>query len=278
MRSIFYDDIVLAVTNMCEACCRLTPDAEEALSKACERETSKLCRFALSTLVKNAAVAKEKCVPVCQDTGMAVFFLELGQDVRIEGGYLEDAINEGVRRGYKKFGCRMSVLDPLTRENTFDNTPAIIHTRITCGDKLKISFLPKGFGSENMSRLFMLNPSDGVEGVKASVIEAVKSAGSKPCPPIIVGVGIGGTSETAMLLAKKQLLRDIGSKNPNETLCKLELELKDEINALRIGAQGFGGDVTALDVFVDTFKTHIAALPVAVNIQCNAERKAVVIL
>lgn len=263
---------------MTSACSRLGDDARAALERARDNESGKLAKYALDQLLLNDDLAKKHSLPICQDTGMAVFFVELGQDAHIEGGLLYDAINEGVRLGYKRNGYRASVLDPLTRINTTDNTPAVIHLELISGDALKITFLPKGFGSENMSKLYMLTPSDGIDGVKNAVIDAVRSAGSKPCPPTVIGVGIGGTSEMAMLIAKRQLARGIGSKNPDETLAKLEEELLGSINALGIGAQGFGGDTTSLAVHIGKYPTHIAALPVAVNIQCNAVRHAEVTL
>lgn len=203
---------------------------------------------------------------------MAVFYIGLGQDVRITGGLLSDAVDEGVRQGYRECGWRASVLDPLTRMNTKDNTPAILHIELTEGDGLTLDFLPKGFGSENMSRLFMLTPSAGIKGVEDSIVEAVRLAGANPCPPVIVGVGIGGTAEKAMEVAKRQLLRPVGMPSPDAELAALEARCLERINALGIGAQGFGGDTTALAVHCGKFPTHIASLPVAVNIQCNAMR------
>ena len=248
------------------------------MQRALENEKNPNARFALETLIENAKTAREQDLPVCQDTGMSVFFVKLGQDVHIEGGLLTDAIDDGVRKGYKEHGYRASVLDPITRVNTKDNTPAIVHISLVLGDSLEITFLPKGFGSENMSRLFMLKPSDGVEGVKNAVVQAVKDAGANPCPPIVVGVGIGGTAEKAMELAKEQLLREVGEHSNDETLANMENELLESINALGIGAQGFGGENTALAVHIGKCPTHIAALPVAVNIQCNANRIAKAVL
>ncbi|MCM1306224.1 MAG: fumarate hydratase [Bacteroides sp.] len=278
MREITYNQIVDAVYGLTEACTRLTPSCSRAMQEAYDKENDKNAKFALEMLIENAKVAKERKLPVCQDTGMAVVFIRLGQEVHISGGLLQDAVNEGVRRGYVENGYRASVLDPITRINTRDNTPAVTHVTLVEGDSLKITFLPKGFGSENMSRLYMLTPSAGIEGVKNSVLDAVKQAGSKPCPPIVVGVGIGGTAEKAMLVAKEQLLREIGAPSEDETLAELERELLKDINALGIGAQGFGGDTTALAVHIGKYPTHIAALPVAVNIQCNAERLSSVAL
>lgn len=278
MREILFDDVVSAAEECVQACLRLDPAAVIALREALAREQNPNAAFALSTLLENASVAEEKGLVLCQDTGMAVFFVRLGQDVHITGGLLEDAINEGVRRGYRRYGCRASVLDPVTRVNTGDNTPAIIHIETACGDKIELDFLPKGFGSENMTRLYMLTPSAGTEGVINAVVDAVKTAGSKPCPPIIVGVGIGGTSEKAAELAKRQHLRDVGTPSPDKDLAALERECLARINALGIGVQGFGGDNTALAVHIGKYPTHITALPVAVNIQCNAVRKAHVVI
>lgn len=278
MREILFDDVVKAAEECVRACLRLDPAAAVALREALAREQNPNAAFALSTLLENASVAEEKGLVLCQDTGMAVFFVRLGQDVHITGGLLEDAINEGVRRGYRRYGCRASVLDPVTRVNTGDNTPAIIHIETACGDKIELDFLPKGFGSENMTRLYMLTPSAGTEGVINAVADAVKTAGSKPCPPIIVGVGIGGTSEKAAELAKRQHLRDVGTPSPDKDLAALERECLARINALGIGVQGFGGDNTALAVHIGKYPTHITALPVAVNIQCNAVRKAHVVI
>lgn len=266
------------VAELTGACSKLTSSCQKALARALESETSPNARFALETLLENAQVATEQDLPVCQDTGMAVFFVKLGQDVHIEGGLLTDAIDDGVREGYKTHGYRASVLDPISRVNTKDNTPAIVHVQLTLGDKLEITFLPKGFGSENMSKLFMLKPSDGVEGVKNAVVQAVKDAGANPCPPIVVGVGIGGTAEKAMEIAKEQLLREVGEHSGDPTLADMEKELLARINALGIGAQGFGGENTALAVHIGKYPTHIAALPVAVNIQCNANRMAKAVL
>lgn len=277
MSRILCKDIENAVENLVHACSSLTPSCERALKVARENETNANAKFALDMLVENCELAKREDLPVCQDTGMAVFFVEYGGNVTVDGDF-EVAINEGVRRGYKKFGYRASVLDPITRVNTGDNTPAVVHTKIVKGDEIKISFLAKGFGSENMSKLYMLTPSQGVEGVKNAVIDAVKRAGSNPCPPIVVGVGIGGTAEKAMEIAKEELLREVGELSADETLANLEKELLDDINALEIGAQGFGGKNTALAVHIGKCPTHISALPVAVNVQCHAVRCASVTL
>ena len=278
MKTITYNQIVNSVENLVTACSEITPSCVKAMQTALENESGQNAKFALRMLLDNASLAKEKGLAVCQDTGMAVFFVRLGQDVHIEGGLLTDAIDEGVRVGYSKNGYRASVLDPISRINTKDNTPAIVHIDLAEGEDLEIEFLPKGFGSENMSRLFMLKPSQGVEGVKDCIVQAVEESGANPCPPIIVGVGIGGTAEKAMSVAKEQLLREVGDPSSDDTLAAMEKELLERINALKIGAQGFGGDTTALAVHIGKFPTHIAALPVAVNIQCNAMRKSRVVL
>lgn len=251
---------------------RLTPSCLSALTAAAGRETSESCKFALDTLLENASVAAKETMPVCQDTGMAIVLLELGQEVSLQGALLSDAVNEGVRRAYRDGYFRKSICDPLTRVNTADNTPAVLHTEIVAGDKVKITFLPKGFGSENMSRLYMLTPAKGVKGIVDSVVETVKLAGSRPCPPVCIGVGIGGNFDTCAFLAKKALTREIGSKNPREDVRKIEKEILRRVNELHIGCQGFGGDVTALSVSCEIAPTHIAGLPVAVNIQCHCVR------
>ena len=278
MKTITYNQIVNSVENLVTACSEITPSCVKAMQTALENESGQNAKFALRMLLDNASLAKEKGLAVCQDTGMAVFFVRLGQDVHIEGGLLTDAIDEGVRVGYSKNGYRASVLDPISRINTKDNTPAIVHIDLVEGEDLEIEFLPKGFGSENMSRLFMLKPSQGVEGVKDCIVQAVEESGANPCPPIIVGVGIGGTAEKAMSVAKEQLLREVGEPSSDDTLAAMEKEVLERINALKIGAQGFGGDTTALAVHIGKFPTHIAALPGAVNIQCNAMRKSRVVL
>ena len=278
MKTITYKQISSAAENLVAACSRVTPSCIRAMTAALEKESNQNAKTAINMLLSNAALAEENGLAVCQDTGMAVFFVRLGQDVHVEGGLLTDAINEGVRNGYAKNGYRASVLDPITRKNTKDNTPAIVHIELVEGDDLQITFLPKGFGSENMSRLFMLKPSQGVEGVKDCIVQAVKEAGANPCPPIIVGVGIGGTAEKAMEVAKAQLLREVGEPSEDATLANMEKEVLERINALGIGAQGFGGDTTALAVHIGKFPTHIAALPVAINVQCNAMRKSSVTL
>lgn len=278
MKTITYKQISSAAENLVTACSRVTPSCIRAMTAALEKESNQNAKTAMSMLLSNAALAERNGLAVCQDTGMAVFFVRLGQDVHVEGGLLTDAINEGVRNGYEKNGYRASVLDPITRKNTKDNTPAIVHIELVDGDDLQITFLPKGFGSENMSRLFMLKPSQGVEGVKDCIVQAVKEAGANPCPPVIVGVGIGGTAEKAMEVAKEQLLREVGEPSEDATLADMERQVLERINALGIGAQGFGGDTTALAVHIGKFPTHIAALPVAINVQCNAMRKSSVTL
>lgn len=278
MKTITYTQISSAAENLVTACSRVTPSCIRAMTAALEKESNQNAKTAISMLLSNATLAEGNGLAVCQDTGMAVFFVRLGQDVHVEGGLLTDAINEGVRNGYEKNGYRASVLDPITRKNTKDNTPAIVHIELVEGDDLQITFLPKGFGSENMSRLFMLKPSQGVEGVKDCIVQAVKEAGANPCPPVIVGVGIGGTAEKAMEVAKEQLLREVGEPSEDATLADMEREVLERINALGIGAQGFGGDTTALAVHIGKFPTHIAALPVAINVQCNAMRKSSVTL
>ncbi|WP_428323565.1 fumarate hydratase [Natroniella sulfidigena] len=274
MMAIHVEQVTEAVAKMCkEANYILGADILEGYQEALEREESEVAREVLETLLENAEIAKEEKMPICQDTGMAVIFLELGQDAEIEGGSLTEAINEGVRQGYQEGYLRKSVVaDPLERQNTGDNTPAIIHTELVPGDKIKLTVAPKGFGSENMSQIKMLKPADGVEGVKDFVLQVVEEAGSNPCPPIVVGVGIGGTFEKAALLAKKAIVRPIGLHNQKEELAQVEEELLTEINQLGIGPQGFGGATTALAVNINDYPTHIAGLPVAVNINCHVTR------
>ncbi len=248
-------------------------DVLNAVRSAFESETCAPARQALGQLVDNARIAQETGMPYCQDTGMAVVFVDLGQDVHIDGA-LDAAISEGVRQAYRDGYFRRSVRDPLSSRNTGDNTPAIIYYDIVPGDRVRITAAPKGFGSENMSRIAMLKPSDGMDGIKAFVIDCVKTAGGSPCPPVVLGVGIGGTFEKCALIAKKQLLRHIGSENPDETLRQMEHSLKQQINDLGIGVMGFGGSNYCLAVHIATFPTHIAGLPVAVNFQCHASRHA----
>ena len=276
MREIKSSQITELVENLCiEACCVLTDDIKTSFKSSLQTEQSPLGKEVLATLIQNAEIAKEERNPICQDTGMTVVFITMGQDVHITGGFIEDAINDGVRNGYKKGYLRMSVVnDPLERVNTKDNTPAIIHYEIVPGADFNIIVAPKGFGSENKSGLKMLTPSEGVGGIKKFVLDTISSAGGNPCPPIIVGVGIGGTMERAAFLSKKALLTSGGSVNENETLAALEKELLDEINKLGIGPAGFGGTTTALAVNILTNATHIAGLPVSVNIGCHATRHA----
>jgi fumarate hydratase subunit alpha len=257
----------------------LPPDIKQALQKAQETEISPLGKEILSDLLLNQEIAAQEKMPLCQDTGMAVVFVELGQDVHIEGGLLEDAINQGIAQGYKDGYLRKSMLnDPLIRENTNDNTPAIIHIRLTAGDQLKITLAPKGGGSENMSALAMLKPSAGRQGVKDFVLKTVKEAGANPCPPLVVGVGVGGNLEKAALLAKTALLRPLDEKNPRVEIAQLEKELLAEINELNIGPLGFGGQTGALAVAIETYPCHIACLPVAVNLNCHVARHQSIIL
>ncbi len=272
--------IIEEVARLCqEANFNLGRDVMEAFEKAYEEEVSLTGKGILQDLIENAKIAEEEKIPMCQDTGFAVVFLELGQDVRIEGGDLYEAINEGVRKGYTEGYLRKSIVGhPLERKNTGDNTPAVIHTKIVPGENLRIVLAPKGGGSENMSALKMLRPADGVEGVKKFVIETVKNAGPNPCPPIVVGVGIGGTFEKCAMLAKEALLRELGEKSKYPDIAKLEEELLEEINKLGIGPQGLGGKTTALAVHVEIYGAHIASLPVAVNINCHAARHKEVVL
>lgn len=276
IREIKAEDITSMVERLCiDANCILADDIHSCLRSCAVKEQSVLGKNILNTLVENANIAKIERVPMCQDTGMTVIFVTLGQDVHIRGGFIEDAINEGVRRGYKKGYLRMSVVnDPLNRVNTKDNTPAVIHYEMVQGDVFHIVVAPKGFGSENMSQLKMLKPYAGIPAIKDFVIKVVSEAGANPCPPVIVGIGIGGTMEKSALLSKKALLRPIGQTNKNPQLAELESELLEEINKLGIGPAGFGGTTTALAVNILTNATHIAGLPVSVNIGCHATRHA----
>ena len=277
MREISSESIVNALAEMCiEANHYLTPDMEEALKRAVDQEESPLGKQVLSQLQENLKIADEETIPICQDTGMAVVFVEMGQDVHITGSSLSDAINEGVRKGYTEGYLRKSVVnDPIERVNTKDNTPAVIHYDIVPGDTFKLTLAPKGFGSENMSRIFMLKPAEGIEGVKNAVLTAVGDAGPNACPPMVVGVGIGGTFEKAALLSKKALTREAGSHSDIPYVKDLEIELLDRINKSGIGPGGLGGRMTALAVNVLTYPTHIAGLPVAVNICCHVNRHSV---
>lgn len=274
MRNISAEIITNNIKEMCiEANHFLSPDMKRVFEKAADEETSALGKQILGQLRENLEIAGADMIPICQDTGMAVIFMKVGQDVHIEGGSLTDAINAGVRQGYVEGYLRKSVVkDPIERENTRDNTPAVIHYDIVPGDKLDITIAPKGFGSENMSRVFMLKPTDGIEGVKDAVLTAVKDAGPNACPPMVVGVGIGGTFEKCALLAKKALTRDLDGERPSGYVRELEDELLEKINALGIGPGGLGGSKTALAVNVETYPTHIAGLPVAVNICCHVNR------
>lgn len=274
MREIEASKIAQTVRDLCiRANYQLPADVEQGIRDSQISEPWPTAHSILDKILDNIEVARTKQLPLCQDTGMACIFLELGQDVHITGGSLYDAVNEGVRRGYREGFLRMSVVrDPLRRENTGDNTPAIIHTDIVPGDALKITVAPKGFGSENMSRIRMLSPSDGVKGVKSFVVEAVREAGPNPCPPIVVGVGIGSTFEGVALLAKKALLRPLDKPNPDAYYRALENALLTQINQTGIGPQGFGGKTTALKVNIEYYPTHIAGLPVAVNINCHVTR------
>ncbi|KKY02247.1 fumarate hydratase [Paraclostridium benzoelyticum] len=273
MRIIKSSQITEIVRDMCiKANIYLGEDVVESLKENKEKENSELGKNILNILIKNCEIAKEKQMPICQDTGMAVFFVSIGQDVHVEGKNISDAINEGVKQGYEDGFLRKSVVTPINRKNTQDNTPAIIHYDIVEGDKITIEFAPKGFGSENMSKMKMLKPSDGIKGIQNFIIDTVKEAGPNPCPPIVVGVGIGGTIEKCAQIAKKSLLRDIGAHNKDENIKNLEIQILKEINNLGIGPQGLGGNTTALAVNIETFPTHIAGLPVVVNINCHAAR------
>jgi len=276
MREINVASIIDIVQKLCiDANCNLNEDIENALNVCIAREESALAKDVIETILENAKIAREEQAPICQDTGMAVVFIEIGTEVHICGGDLEEAINEGVRLGYERGYLRKSVVrDPIDRVNTKDNTPAVIHYSMTGGNKLKITVAPKGAGSENMSALKMLKPSDGIEGMKNFVIDTVSRAGPNPCPPILVGVGIGGTMEKCALLSKKALLRPVGSRNADDFWDGVEKELLEKINSLGIGPAGFGGKTTALCVNIETFPTHIAQLPVAVNIGCHVTRHA----
>ncbi len=277
MRIIHTEEIISNIRQMCiEANHMLTPDMQKALECAVTDEKSPIGQKVLGQLQDNLQIAQEDTIPICQDTGMAVVFLEIGQDVHFEGGSLTDAINEGVRQGYVDGYLRKSVVkDPLIRENTKDNTPAVIYYDLVPGDKVRITVAPKGFGSENMSRIFMLKPADGIEGVKNAILTAVKDAGPNACPPMVVGVGIGGTFEKCTLLAKKALTRPVNERSSIPYVKELEEEMLATINRLGIGPGGLGGSTTALAVNIDTYPTHIAGLPVAVNICCHVNRHCV---
>lgn len=277
IRTVNTDDIVKTIKEMCiEANHYLSKDMDKALKDATASEKSELGKKILNQLQENLKIADEEMIPICQDTGMAVIFLEVGQDVHFEGMAIEDAVNEGVRQGYTEGYLRKSVVgDPIIRKNTKDNTPAVIHYSIVPGDKVIITMAPKGFGSENMSRVFMLKPADGIEGVKNAIITAVKDAGPNACPPMVVGVGIGGTFEKCAILAKKALTRPVGEHSAIPYVRELEEEMLTKINQLGIGPGGLGGTTTALAVNINTYATHIAGLPVAVNICCHVNRHVI---
>ncbi len=274
MRTIYTDEIKQNIKEMCiKVNVRLSCDVKEALLDAGEKEESIIGKQILGQLKENMEIASKSDIPICQDTGMTVVFLKIGQDVHIEGEYIEDAINEGIRQGYTEGYLRKSVVsDPIIRENTKDNTPGVIHYEIVPGDKLEITVAPKGFGSENMSRLVMLKPADGIEGVKKVILDTVSMAGPNACPPMVVGVGIGGTFEKCALLAKKALVRELDTHSPIPYLADLEDEMLTKINELGIGPGGLGGRVTAIGLNIESYPTHIAGLPVAVNICCHVDR------
>jgi len=276
MRKINTSDITRVVKKLCmDANYYLCTDIKERIVNAKNEETWNTAKGILEKIITNSEIAKNEQMPICQDTGMACVFIEMGQDVHIVGGSIEDAVNEGVAQGYTEGYLRKSVVkDPLNRINTKDNTPAVIYYDVVSGDKFKITVAPKGFGSENMSQLKMLKPADGIDGVKDFILKVVKEAGPNPCPPIVVGVGIGGTFDKAANLAKRALLRDVSERNSNPFYAELEKEMLEKINMLGIGPQGFGGKTTALAVNIETYPTHIAGLPVAVNINCHVTRHA----
>ena len=277
IRTITAEEITKNIKEMCiEANHFLSEDMKKALHNSLENEKSEVGRKILNQLQDNLKIAGEEMIPICQDTGMAVVFVEIGQDVHVEGAAIEDAINEGVRQGYVEGYLRKSVVgDPIIRENTKDNTPAVIHYSMVSGDKIKITLAPKGFGSENMSRVFMLKPADGIQGVKDAILTAVKDAGPNACPPMVVGVGVGGTFEKCAILAKQALTREVGKHSEIPYVKELEEEMLEKINGLGIGPGGLGGTTTALAVNINTYPTHIAGLPVAINICCHVNRHAV---
>lgn len=273
-------DVELLTKNIKEMCIQanhyLAPDMEKAMREACEKESKPLAKQILGQLLENLDIAGKDMIPICQDTGMAVVFLKIGQDVHFEGGSVEKAVNEGVRQGYQEGYLRKSVVgDPLLRVNTKDNTPAVIHYELVPGDQVEITLAPKGFGSENMSKIWMLKPADGAEGVKEAIIETVREAGPNACPPVVVGVGIGGTFEKAAILAKQALTREIGTHSSLAHIREMEEELLQKINEIGLGPAGLGGDTTALAVNINTYATHIAGLPVAVNMCCHVNRHIV---
>lgn len=274
MRTINTEEIIKNVKEMCmEVNIRLSDDVKNAILEGKKKEESVIGKQILGQLEQNMGIALENQIPICQDTGMTVVFLKIGQDLHMEGGFIEDAVNEGIRQGYRDGYLRKSVVgDPLIRENTKDNTPGVVHYEIVPGDTLEITVAPKGFGSENMSRVFMLKPADGVEGVKNAIIESVEAAGPNACPPMVIGVGIGGTFEKCALLAKKALTRDLNSHSPIPHIRTLEEEMLEKVNKLGIGPGGLGGKVTAIGLNIETYATHIAGLPIAVNICCHVNR------
>ncbi len=277
MREIDVKELTSNIKEMCiEANYNLSPDMKAALDKAVEAEDGELAKKILGQLEENLQIAGDDMIPICQDTGMTVVFVEIGQDVHFVGGNFEDAVNEGVRQGYVEGYLRKSVVgDPIERVNTKDNTPAIIHTKIVAGDKVKITVAPKGFGSENMSQIFMLKPAQGLEGVKEAILKAVSDAGPNACPPMVVGVGVGGTFEKAAIMAKQALTREVGKHSDIPYVADLESEMLEKVNALGIGPGGLGGKTTAFAVNINTYATHIAGLPVAVNICCHVNRHSV---
>ncbi len=275
MRTISSEEIERAVYRLArEACLHLIPSCRAALERAERSEEGEGARFALSALLKNADIAAEEQMAICQDTGYAVVLAEIGQEVHIEGKLLADAVDDGVRKAYKDFCFRKSICDPITRANTADNTPAALHTEIVAGGKIALTVLPKGFGGENMSRIYMLTPAKGIDGIVDAIVETVALAGSKPCPPVYAGVGIGGTFDTCALLAKKALTREVGSHHPRKDVAAIEEAALQRINDLGIGPQGFGGKTSAIGVSCEIAPTHIAGLPVAINIQCHCVRCA----
>ncbi|MFC1538628.1 fumarate hydratase [Candidatus Latescibacterota bacterium] len=274
MRTIPYNSVANAVEEIViKTNYNLPCDVLEAIKHARDSESSRLAVSILDNIIENAGIARNECLPICQDTGIAVFFVDIGGEVFVDGGGLEAAINEGTRKGYKNGALRMSIVeDPLRRKNTGDNTPAIIHTNIVRGDKLVLSFCPKGGGCENMSTLAMLSPGEGRNGIIDFVTESIRTAGGKPCPPLVVGIGMGGNFEYSAVLSKRALLRTIGERHHDPFLAELEKELFEKINALGIGPMGLGGDTTVLEVFVESYPCHIASMPLSVNVQCHAAR------
>lgn len=274
MREISVDQIIDVIEKLCIDACQFLPeDVKDAIKRCRACEDWEIAQGVLDNIIENYEIAEKEQVPICQDTGMACVFMEIGQDVHITGGDLREAVDEGVRRGYDKGYLRKSVVkDPVRRGNTGDNTPAVLYTEIVPGDQIKITVAPKGFGSENMSAIRMFKPSAGIQGIKDFIIETVEAAGPNPCPPVVVGVGIGGTFDRAALLAKKALIRDLGSSNPDPYYADLEKEMLEKINELGIGPQGFGGRTTAIGLNIETMPTHIAGMPCAININCHVTR------